>query len=100
MRELLNTAALLAAVGLGAEAGFTIPGPFYSATLMPRYRLEFPYGGQKVRAISPWLGLGVGMVFPEVPKSKQFLMVALSAGLDFAVVTRDTFVGLQLERWS
>jgi hypothetical protein len=84
-------------VGLRADGSFTAPGPYYAVSAMPRYRLEIPYDGEVVRSLDPWIGVGIAGVFPEALHGDGFLVLALSVGLDFEVVSEDAMVGLRLD---
>ena len=69
-------------LGIRGSVDLSVPGPYFSLELLPRYRLEINTTGDQVTSLAPWLGLGLTMVFKEELDDNFFLELTSALGLD------------------
>lgn len=84
---------------LGVSAGFTIalPKTFMNVALVPRYRLRFPLAGATIRAVEPWLGLGVALAFRDHLGKDFYFWLPVTAGCDFQLGAGGLYGGIGLD---
>lgn len=85
-------------IGIETKAIFSVPDFYIDFTVIPRYRMHFPLQNRSIRAIDPFIGAGMSIMFDNRTPDDIFILApAFTLGIDLEMPVPDLFLGIGID---
>ncbi|HNW83806.1 MAG TPA: hypothetical protein PKG52_13040 [bacterium] len=85
-------------IGIETKVIFSVPEFYIDFTILPRYRMHFPLQNRSIRAVDPFIGAGMSIMFDNRTPDDIFILApAFTLGLDLEMPVPDLFIGIGID---